>query len=234
MKMTLLEIVQDTLNDLGSDTVNTLGETVESTQIAAIVRSTYFDLVTLRDDWPFLNALSAFEGIADTARPTFMLLKSEMNKIEWVKYNKKDVVWMCPKEFKDMIDSRTTGATIDGNGYITNRDPKYWTSYDEEYVVFDSYDGDVESTLIESKSAVYGQMAPSWDHEDDFTPTLPDKMFPTFLADVKSKAFLIVKQTPNSKEETNARKGKIRFQNNATRNEKAEPTTNRNINYGRK
>jgi hypothetical protein len=34
MKKTLLEIVDDILNDLDSDTITTIGDTVESTQVA--------------------------------------------------------------------------------------------------------------------------------------------------------------------------------------------------------
>lgn len=235
MKMTLLDIVQDVLSDLTSDTVNTIGETLESVQTAALVRSTYYNLVNVRDDWPFLNSLTAFDGLADTANPTKMLMGEDINKIQWVKYNKKDVCWLEPKTFKDMIDSRTVSvAPVDANGYITDRDPKYWTTYDEQYAVFDSYDSDLDNTLQQSKSVVLAQVAPSWEHVDGFTPLLPDKMFPTLLAACKAKAFLVAKQTPNPIEESSARKGMIRFQNNATRNEQAEPTTNSTINYGRK
>jgi hypothetical protein len=41
-KMTLLEIVQDVLNDMDSDEVNSISDTVEATQIANICRSVYY------------------------------------------------------------------------------------------------------------------------------------------------------------------------------------------------
>jgi len=40
-KMTVLEIVQDILNDIDGDEVNSIDDTLESEQVAQIVKSTY-------------------------------------------------------------------------------------------------------------------------------------------------------------------------------------------------
>jgi hypothetical protein len=234
MRLTLLEMVQRILSSLDSDAVNTIGETIESTQVAEIVRDTYFALIALRD-WPFLNELTAFDAVGDSTQATEMTIPADINKIHWVRYNKQLVTYMPPAEFKAMIDSRTWGENdVDDYGYITTRDPKYWTSYDETTAIFDAYDSSADSWLMQAKSSVYANMTPSWSHADDFYPTLPNKMFATLLADAKSTAFIELKQTPNQKQEAIARKGKIRFQNEATRNEAAETRTHTKVNYGRK
>lgn len=235
-KLTLIEMVQNILNDMDSDSVNSISDTTESAQVADIVRTAYFKLVSVRDDWPFLRTLSNLVGLGDTDNPTLMELPEGANKVYWIKYNKKNVTYISPKDFKDMVDGRepTDDGVVDADGYITNRDPLYWTTYDDTVVYFDSYNSDEDTTLQSSKAEFYGIVAPSWTHEDDFTPTLPEKMFPTLLADAKSTAFLVLKQQANDKEETYAVKGRIRAQNSAYRADKAEPTYNDSINYGRR
>ncbi|CAB4170036.1 hypothetical protein UFOVP1528_46 [uncultured Caudovirales phage] len=234
MKLTLLEMTQSILNVLESDEVNSISDTEESLMVANIVKESYFDLITVRD-WPFLGTLTTLTALGDTDNPTKMRIPVGVNKIDWVKYNKKDVTFLEPKDFKDMIDLRNVADdNIDANGYITNRDPLYWTSYDDDYIYFDSYDITDDDTLYESKSSMFGYTIPTWTHVDEFIPLLPDKMFPTLLADAKGTAFLVLKQQGNSKEESKARKGKIRFQNEAWRNENGEKGSYHNINTGRK
>jgi hypothetical protein len=47
MKKTLLEIVQDILNDLDSDAVTAIGDTIEATQVANISLNTLNSSVSL-------------------------------------------------------------------------------------------------------------------------------------------------------------------------------------------
>jgi hypothetical protein len=234
-KMTLLEMTQNILNAMESDAVASIDDTEESIMVAEMVKESYFLLCSQRD-WPFLRTLSQLEGLADLDQPTTMRIPSTMNKVYWIKYNKKDVTYLPPKEFKDMIDRRNVdAANVDANGFITDRDPAYWTTYDDDYLVFDSLDVAAEATdtLHASKSVAYGVLVPSWTHEDSFIPTLPEKMFPTLLADAKGTAFLNLKQQGNAKEERRAQKGRIRFQNEAWKTDNSEVGTYAN-NYGRK
>lgn len=238
MKMTLLEMTQDILSDLNSDQVNSISDTPESAQVIAAIRSCYYELVSARDDWPWLHQLTSLTGLGDTDTPTTMLMPEGLNKIEWLRYNRKPVTYITPEKFREKIDARLQGDVLASNvtadGYLNDRDPTYWTTFDEQYVVMDSYDSAEESTLQESNSAVYGVVAPSWTVDDTFVPTLPDKMFPTLLAAAKSKCFLIHKQSPNPIEERNAHKGLVRWQSKSTRVRTAEPTTNTKVDYGRR
>lgn len=232
--MTLIEMVQNILSAMDSDAVNSIDDTVESEQVALIVKETYFDIITQRD-WPFLRTTFQFTGLGDTDNPTKMRIPTDYNKVLWVKYNKKEVTYLDPKEFQNVVDSRVqqTGV-VDANGFGLNADPSYYTSFDDDYVVFDSYDSTSESTLTSANCLVYGVLAPSWTHSDAFTPLLPDKMFPTLLADAKATCFLNLKQQANAREERRAQRGRVRMQNEAWKNNDAEGKWNTKVNYGRR
>lgn len=232
-KLTLLEMTQRILSSMDSDEVNSIDDTVEAGQVALIVRESYEDLVSQRN-WPFLCSLSNLTGLGDTDNPTKMQIPEDTNEVLWIKYNKKDVSYMEPKAFKDMLDQRSVQAgLIDENGYGLTSDPTYWTTYDDNYIIFDSYDSDEEATLVGSKAVMYGVMVQPWTHEDDFVPNLPEKMFATLVADAKGTAFLQLKQQANAKEETKARRGKARFQSEAKRTAATEHST-AGPNYGRR
>jgi hypothetical protein len=233
-KMTLLDMTQNILSAIDSDAVNNVGDTTESLQVAEVIRETYFDLISSRD-WPFLKSYGTLTGLGDVDNPTKMQFPEDVNKVYWIKYNKKDVTWMDPKEFQDMLDLREELVdVVDENGYIINRDPLYWTTFDDDYVLFDSIDLAEDTTLQQSKSKAYVLLEPEWTLDNDFVPSLPSKMFPLLLADAKGTCFLNLKQTSNAKEERKAQRLRVRMQNEAHRNNEQETKSNRTVDYGRK
>lgn len=233
-KMTLLEMVQNILNAIDGDDVNSIDDTEESEQVALIVKETYFETVG-RYDWPWLKLRTNLTGLADVSNPTKMLIPATLNKIYWVKYAKNDVSYLDPKEFQDLLDARDTDASnVDANGYVTDANPLWWTSFDDQYIYFDAYDSDTESTLSTANAVVYGLTSPSWTHEDSFTPDAPEKYFPTLLAEAKSVCFVNLRQQASSKEEQRAVRGFNRMRSEAWKNEKGEVQYGNNIDYGRK
>jgi len=232
-KMTLLELTQNILSSMDSDDVNTISATVESAQVADFVKESYYSLMAERD-WSFLRSLTGLTAASDLANPTKMFIPDNANKVLWIKYNKKDVTYLDPMEFKTMIDRRvaTTGV-VDANGFVMNADPIYWTTYDDNVIYFDGYDSTVESTLQESKSAMYGVLIPAWTHVDSFIPTMPEKFFPTLLAEAKATSFQNIKQQSNQREELRSKRGRSRMQNEAWRANDGESKYNSRINYGR-
>lgn len=231
--MTLLEMTQNILNAMDSDPVTAITDTVESAQVAEIIKETYYDLISQRD-WPFLRALTTLTA-ADVSNPTRMRIPTNVNKVYWIRYNKKIVEYMDPASFKEMIDKRVeqTGV-INSSGYIINADPQYWTTYDDDYLFFDGYKSTVDTTgLTAAKSSAFVLTIPTWTHTGSSTPTLPEKMFSTFLADAKGSCFLNLKQQANAKEEAKAKRGKVRFQNEAWKVDAAEHGYSK-VNYGRK
>lgn len=233
-KMTLLAMTQSILSAMDSDPVDSIDETVESIQVADIIKEAYYDLVSLRD-WPWLKQLSSLTGLGDVGTPTKMRMPELVGKVFWVKYNKKEVKYMHPDDFDNMVDARPAVAgAVDSNGFRIDRDPSYWTSYDDDYIIFDAYNSAEESTLQGSNSKIYVTISPSWSQVDGFIPDIPEKFFPTLLAEAKSQAFVNLKQQSNNREEFKAKRGRVTMQNEAWRNEKGEHKFGRKVNYGRK
>lgn len=233
-KMTLLDMTQNILSALDSDNANSIDDTVEAIQVAEIIKETFFEIISQRD-WPFLFQLGELTAYGDTNNPTKMKIPDTWNKIKWVKYNKQEIEYLTPYEFTEVIHSRSEVAGVTNSaGYGINKDPQYWTSYNDTDIIFDSINLTVESTLQASKTVVYGVVAASWTHSDTFVPNLPEKFFPTLLADAKSQAFINLKQQANAREERKAQRGKMTMRNEAWRNENGEIAYNRKVNYGRK
>ena len=233
MKLSLLDMTQNILSALDSDAVSSIDETVEAVQVADLIKEAYFELMSQRD-WPHLRQLTSLDGLGDVSNPTRMRMPDNMNKVFWVKYNKKEVTYLHPEEFTELLDRRTaqTGV-VNSGGFVINKDPRYWTSYNDKDVIFDGYDSAVDSTLQQSKSKVYGTTAPTWSHVDTFIPDIPEKFFPTLLAEAKAQAFVNLKQQANVREERKAQRGRVVMRNESWRNENGEAKYNRKVNYGR-
>lgn len=220
--MTLIEMVQDILSDLESDEVNSINDSTEALQVAQIVKTTYYAIVDGRD-YPWFKELFQLETSGTTARPTHMKLPETIIDLEWIKYNcrkaadTKDkftkVEYRDPEEFLNILDQRSSDASnitvvTDTTGIklniINDYHPRYYTSFDDEYVVFDAYDSDVDSTLQNAKSQCHGKRSVPFLLEDSFVPDMPVQMFSYLLNDAKSAAFLTLKQMPNQKIEQRA------------------------------
>ena len=233
-KLTLLEMTQSILSAMDSDPVDSIDETVEAIQVADIVKEAFFELMSQRD-WPFLFNTGSLQGLGDVANPTKMKMPDTWKKVKWIKYNKKTITYIDPESFTEMIDNRAELAgVINANGYVINADPIYWTSFDDTFIVFDGFNNSEESTLQASNSKAYAAIAPTWSHVDSFVPALPEKFFPTLLAESKSQAFVNLKQQSNNREERKAQRGRMAMRNEAWRNDEASIKFNRKVNYGRK
>lgn len=232
MKLTLIEMVQNILSAMDSDDVNDVSATVESTQVATVVQESYLRLIADRD-WPFLRTLTTLYATS-VGTPTTMTMPPTLNKLLWIKYNKRDVQYLDPLAFKTMLDGRgVVAGVVSTEGFLMTAQPQYWTTYDDVSVVFDGYDSAVDDFLQESKVAVYAVVAPVWNTTNAFVPNLPDKFFPTLLAEAKATCFLNMKQQGNQREEKNAHVGRVRMQNEAWRADAGETKYNTAINYGR-
>jgi hypothetical protein len=226
-------MTQDILNDMDSDPVDTITDTAESEQVAQIIKTTYFNIVTQRD-WPFLRTLTTLTATS-ASTPTVMTIPATVNKLHWIKYRNVDVSYLEPKKFHDLIKARDVDdAEVDANGYYLDRDPSYWTTYDDALVTFDAYDDDVETYLATTTSTIYITRIPVWTHTGASTPLyIPEKMFPTLLAAAKATCFAKLKQVASPGDESLASRGMVRMQNEAHKTKDAESKSTR-VNYGRK
>ena len=248
-QMTLLEMVQDILSDMNSDAVNSISDTTEADQVARIIESTFYELINARD-WPHLATMGQLEASGTSARPTHMKLPVNVQKILWLKYNKRTstdtrdryskVEHKEPQAFVELLNARDSSDTTNVSTItdlssiplyiIKTQAPSYYTSFDNEYLVFDSYDNTVDSTLQQSKTQVHMYREPVFTQADTFVPDLPDKAFSYFLAEAKSTCFNTLKQSPNAKEEQKSNRQRHRM----SREKWRQNGGIRYPNYGRK
>jgi len=219
MKATLLDIVQEILSDLDSDEVNSIDDTVESEQVATIVKSTYQAMISSRF-WPHTRRSIQITSYSDSNLPTHMRIQDEIQKLCFINYNKvklgetkkdyKEITYLEPDQFvfkTNKEDSTSTDVIVvnDPGGVellIRNdKAPTYYTSFNDETIIFDSYDSSVDSTLRASKVQAQAYVFPAWSTTDSFIPDLPDYAFTALIEEAKSRAALKLKQVVDQKAE---------------------------------
>jgi hypothetical protein len=221
-KLTLLELVKDILNDMDSDEVNSINDTVESQQVAQIVKTCYFEMIANRN-WPHLKKLIQIDASGDISKPNYLKLPTGTKELVFIKYDTAtlaqpntrlvELIYKEPDAFLRMISSRNSDlpyvqTVIDFSGsklLITNNTPpQYWTSFDDTYIITDSYDVGVDTTLQKTKTQALAYIDPLWSHADDFIPDLPSEAFPALNEEAKSTASIVLKQMANQKAEQKA------------------------------
>ena len=99
----------------------------------------------------------------------------------------------------------TTGGIFNLQ-YKNDRTPHYCTILQNYYILFDSYDNTVDSTLQTSKTQCFGEGTVEWKMEDSFIPNLDENQFSLLLNEAKSLAFLELKQMSHPKAEQEAKR----------------------------
>ena len=222
MKKSLLDMVQDILSDMNSDEVSSITDTVESLQVAQIIKSTY-ELIISRKNWPHLQQLITLGSSVDNAKPTHMRVREDIKEVLQISYDKQRlsqtsprwqlVEYLYPDKFLQEINNRNTAnastlEVVDFSGVqlqIRNDSaPSWYTSFDDENVVFDSFDAEVDTILQTSKTQVLAYVSPVFTVTDTFVPDLPSEAFSALLAEAKSVCFARIKQAPDAKAEQQA------------------------------
>jgi hypothetical protein len=248
MKLTLLELTQNILSAMDSDEVNSISDTAESRQVSQIVRTAYFNIIS-RANLPEHEQVFSLEASGSELTPVEMSRPENVSSIEWIKYNKAgedetefyDYVTVLPlKQFLDYVhsfdpdeDNVETMSIDDAVFYFKNDTaPTYCTILKDFYVVFDSYDNEVDTTLQSSKTLCFGRIVPTFTMSDSFTPDMDEEQFPLLLNEAKSLAFIEMKQTPHQL----AMRDSVRQWNSLQRNKKLDGENSFDMlpNYGRK
>lgn len=266
MAMTLLEYVQDIMSDLDMDNVNSIDDTIESLQVAQIIKSTYYELIDGKN-WENLKKLFLLEtntDLGDCSDPTytteatceansgtwsprnsFLRLPAEITEVFWIRHNNRrttgtkdayqEVDFLYPDEFVELLNNRDSSASnievskdATGVELLIRNDhpPGHWTSFDDEYIVFDAYEADFEDPMSGANTQCYGLHRPSWTAEDGFTPAIPLDAESLLLAEAKSVTSVRLADELDQKAEQQATrqkswksrksfraKGGIRYQN---------------------
>lgn len=215
----LLDVVQEVLSDMDSDQVNSINDTFESEQVLSICKSVYRDMVSNRN-WPFFRRAVQFIPSNDRARPTHMRIADDIKEMLFVNYDTaresatrkryETMAWLEPDDFlrraNQLNDSAPNAIIVtDPSGIeIPIRDdtpPRFYTSFNDSDIVFDSYDKEVDDTLQESKTQALAFIMPTFTALDTWVIDLPQDAISAYIAEVKSQAFVVLKQQVNEKAE---------------------------------
>lgn len=232
-KRTLLEMTQDILDSLDSDEINSISDTVESRQVVTIIKNCYLDMVS-REGIPEVYSLFNLTSSGDPTKPVVMYKPVNTVDIGWIKYNKEETGTQSPLflEVKYMpieeyivyvnqfssLNPDTAVLTLTLNGstipfqYKTKEHPKYYTSFDDNTLVFDGYHSDYDTTLQATKTIVYGQLSSVFTLTDTFVPALDERLFSLLYNEAKSLAWAELKQAVNQKAEQAAKRGLVTLQ----------------------
>lgn len=222
MKQNLLEMVQDILSDMDGDFVESINDTDEATQVAQIIKSTYYAMMSNRN-WPHTARAINLEPVGDINRPTHMKINEEIKELISVYYDKardpsdridyRQIQYVDPDQFLRYTNRRNnndpnTLVVLDNSGIklmvLTNKAPEIFTSFNDNDLVFDSYDSVVDSTLQSVKFQARAYVIPIFEMVDTFIPDLPGEAFAALIEESKSKAQLKLKSTQDVKAEQEA------------------------------
>lgn len=252
MSYSLLEITQATLSSMDGDDVTSITDTPEATQVALAAKTVYLDIVA-RADLPELYALNNLTE-SSAATPVIMTVPTDVSEVLWIKYDKhingQTDLFMAPvyfvplqvflentsllSESADNVDSMT--VTIGSSSiellFRNDKAPDWYTTYDDETLLFDAYDGSVDAFLRASKSQAYVRTTPSFTFSDGFTPSLDETQMQLWLNETKALCWAEYRQLQHQKAEVNAKRGWTRLQKTKFRTEHTSPL-DRLPNYGR-
>lgn len=252
MNVTLLDVVQRLLTDMDSDSINTISETIESTSVANVVKDVYEQII---DEHEVANHKRIFQldGIGETARPTYLQIPDGYFDVEWFNYDKRlastddplylPVNYVSPEEFITRTNMRRSSDTnvdevIDQDGgkfYIENdKPPEYFTSFNNDFIVCDSYDSAVESTLQGSKTQVYAKYRPTLALTDSAVIDLPKHLMSLLMAEARELVFELYKDGAPRKVSQIALRTRVRAQRTDHRLNRLQNPIDQLPDYGRR
>lgn len=206
---------------MDSEDVNSLTDTVEAQQIASICEDVYHTFI-VEKKVPEHQQLLELTALADSNFPTHFKYGDGVKTVDKIYYdwsevsgetNWKEVIFLEPLKFLSMTDNQSADYSLvaDKSGGTnlnigTDNHPTYYTSFDNDHIVMNSYKSTVDSTLQESKSRAYGLKYPTFTISDDFVPDLDDTLSTLYLNECKLMCVsLLKKEVPPKLEQTSRR-----------------------------
>ena len=235
-KRTVLDMVQGILNVMDSDEVSSISDTLEASQVANILRDIYFEIVDDKE-LPHNNALFTLTSSGSATTPTTMKLPDNINKIYWIKYDIRNeagddrdyaiVHYMQPEDFINYVNSRrstdttsnTTVTLASGISIVIDKlsHPQFYTSFDDEYFIFDAYNSVLDAWLQSAKTMCYGSTRPTFSVTDSFIPDLPENLFNLLYNTAMNRCMAVVKHQANPMIDRLEKRTRVRSQRNKWR-----------------
>lgn len=254
-KYTLLQMVQSILSSMDSDEVNSISDTTESLQVADIIRVTYDDLIATVE-LPSQFQLFNLQPSLNPSEAIVMYRPDNVVNLDWIKYDCQKYgdgyVQMTDMKYLDqdtflrrmyMLSSLDTGVftfplTVNGQTFqiqgFNNVAPTYWTSWDNNIILFDAYDIEMDDTLQASRSLAYGLMDQTFQMVDNFVPPFDRQLFSMLLNASKVMAFAELKQTGHSVASSRERRALIHSMKTKNNTPANIPATQLLPDYGRR
>lgn len=227
-------MVQNILSSIESDEINSIGDTVEALQVAEEIKTAFEDLFS-DFEWPSQEGFIKLLPSLDSDKPTLMYLPDDVEEITSVYYNNGtidspefvEVRYRDPDLFMrygTIYLQQSEPIQLVDNFYVyTNQHPRFWTTYDNKTIVFDSFNSTVDSTLQESKILCRGRVSNKFQLVDDFVPPIDAQHFPLLLSEAKRMSFVNYKGVSNANEERRNRNQKVRAQKHRWRTRRQRP-----------
>lgn len=236
MSRTLLYTVQRVLEKLNLDPVNSINDTEDALLVSREAESTFYDLMT-RGEWEEKVDLIEVTSVSDLNNPTALVLADEVSNIKSLRYdvttadddNKlfRKIQWLEPEDFLEK--SYRLNTSEDNVVEVNYKDipllvkndvmPHYYTSFDNQTLILDSYDSDTEDTLVGTKSICYGTAIPSWSQSDTFVVPVQDSLYPLYLSMLASACSIYMNSEVNQEDERRQARGISRMRREQIRTE---------------
>ena len=225
---TLLDIVQDILRSVRGQPINSIFDTEEATDIAYAVRESYDNILLNSDS---ISDRSLFELTSfGPNKPTMMSLPANASGIDWVRYSCKESLDSTRPSYKEMKylslpdfleltnnvgeDLPWFTEVINNSAieifYRTDKNPDYYTTLDDNKILFDSFDNTLETNLQNNNTMAFGLISVDFLMEDSFIIPLRKESHQLLLQEAKAQVFIEQQQMENGKAERRARQLKIR------------------------
>jgi len=225
-------MVQDVMSSMDADEVNSINDTTEAMQVARLVRTSYFDVVS--NKLPEFTTLYQLNATTDVQKPVMMTLPSDVHSLVTLKYNKLDInnpqqdfTLLTPLTVEDFFNmthslslSETNVASMEHTIgidtftflYRTDKHPDYYTCIDDHTIFFDSFDSSIDNTLQKSKTFAIGEKESTFLLTDNYVIDLDEAQHVWLLNEAKALAFVEMKQSQHPIAERTAKRQRIKAQ----------------------
>lgn len=229
----LLYVVQSVMASLGSDGVNSIYDTTESEDVAVIARDVFYDMITW-DTWPSTMKLITLESASNSEAPTVVRMKDNCRFIEYATYLVeehgntyfRELCYLEPRVFLEKTNLYLQDEHVKSEGYgivntfvpvKTDKEPQYYTSFDNEHIIMDSVNLEVESNIQSSKLRVYACVIPDFDIDDKYVLPIPTQLMNLYMSELKNAAAYYINQQENPLEQKKSLRHLVNLRNNSDR-----------------
>lgn len=211
---TLLEVVQTYLTYIDGFEVDSIYDSVEARQAAQICLHVLDTVLDKDRDLQYKTVIRTLDTIGDNTKPTLMRIPQEVMRIHdsLVYYNTAEtgvlfepVQYVDPKYFLDITNSVPStlenAEVITVNGaqivVLNNRHPLHFTTFDDQILVFDSYNKNVDTVLQPSKTKVISSEKTEFVLSDNFVIPLPERMLSGYVDTCINECIVALRATQN-------------------------------------